>query len=97
MFSFYVKIERDNSESWNKDQLKAQLLNLREIQKINLLYFKKYFSRLQFNEVVVDFQTRHSDNWKREPQRILKNLNGYNAAYKFSQLQIEEKSLADSK
>ena len=97
MFSFYVKIERDNSESWNKDQLKAQLLNLAEIKKINLLYFKKYFSRLQFNEVVVDFQTRHSDDWKREPQRILKNLNGYNAAYKFSQLQIEEKSPADSK
>ena len=93
MFSFYVKIDRDQSEAENKAQLQMQLENLREIEQINLLYFKKYFSRLQFNEVVVDFESQSSSEWRKAPQQILRNVNGYNAAYKFSQLKIENKSL----
>ena len=93
MFSFYVKIDRDQSEAENKAQLEEQLEKLGEIEQINLLYFKKYFSRLQFNEVVVDFETRSSCEWRAAPQQILRNVNGYNAAYKFSQLKIENKSL----
>ena len=93
MFSFYVKIDRDQSEEQNKAQLRTQLENLGEIEQINLLYFKKYFSRLQFNEVVVDFETQSSCEWRKAPQQILRNVNGYNAAYKFSQLKIENKSL----
>ena len=93
MFSFYVKIDRDQSEAENKAQLQRQLENLCEIEQINLLYFKKYFSRLQFNEVVVDFETQSSSEWRKAPQQILRNVNGYNAAYKFSQLKIENKSL----
>ena len=93
MFSFYVKIDRDESEAQNKAQLQMQLENLCEIDQINLLYFKKYFSRLQFNEVVVDFETHSSCDWKKAPQEILRNVKGYNAAYKFSQLKIENKSM----
>ena len=93
MFSFYVKIDRDQSEAENKAQLQLQLENLGEIEQINLLYFKKYFSRLQFNEVVVDFESQSSSEWRKAPQQILRNVNGYNAAYKFSQLKIENKSL----
>lgn len=89
MFSFYVKIERDNSEDTNKELIRQQLQNLAEIEKIHLLYFKKYFSRLQFNEIVVDFETSHTESWKLEPQLILRNLTGYNAAYKFSKLKLE--------
>ena len=93
MFSFYVKIDRDQSEEVNMAHLELQLENLAEIEQINLLYFKKYFSRLQFNEVVVDFETRNSVEWRKAPQQILRNVNGYNAAYKFSQLKIENKSI----
>lgn len=92
MFSFYVKIDRDNTEEQNKQQLEEQLEGLGEVQQINLLYFKRYFSRLQFNEVVVDFQTGSPELWKLQPQTILRNLMGYNAAYKFSQLKIDYKS-----
>ena len=93
MFSFYVKIDRDQSEEVNMAHLELQLEKLVEIEQINLLYFKKYFSRLQFNEVVVDFETRNSVEWRKAPQQILRNVNGYNAAYKFSQLKIENKSI----
>ena len=93
MFSFYVKIDRDQSEEANMAHLELQLEKLVEIEQINLLYFKKYFSRLQFNEVVVDFETRNSVEWRKAPQQILRNVNGYNAAYKFSQLKIENKPI----
>jgi len=89
MFSFYVKIEREKSEDENAIEIKNQLQNLEEIENINLLYFKRYFNRLQFNEVVIDFVTYDSVLWKREPKKILRKLCGYNDAYKFSQLKIE--------
>lgn len=89
MFSFYVKIEREKSEEENAIEIKSQLQNLEEIENINLLYFKRYFNRLQFNEVVIDFVTYNSVLWKREPKKILRKLCGYNDAYKFSQLKIE--------
>lgn len=89
MFSFYVKIEREKSEDENANEIKSQLQSIEEIESINLLYFKRYFNRLQFNEVVIDFVTTNSAQWKKEPKQILRKLCGYNDAYKFSQLKIE--------
>ena len=86
MFSFYVKIDRENTEEENLSVIKDQLQNLEEIDELKSIYFKRYFSRLQFNEVVIDFLTSFSSEWRSNPKKILRKLRGYNDAYKFSQL-----------
>ena len=88
IFSFYVKINRDLSEEQNLNEIKSQLENLQEIENLTLIYFKKYFNRLLFNEIVIDFQSDsfHSDVWGEAPRSVLRKLSNYNDAYKFSQL-----------
>ena len=91
IFSFYVKINRDLTEEQNLNEIKSQLENLEEIENLTLIYFKKYFNRLLFNEVVIDFQSEasHSEIWAQEPKSVLRKITNYNAAYKFSQLNQE--------
>ena len=89
VFSFYVQISRDKSQEENIVELRGQLESIEELTSINLIYFKRYFSRLQFNEVVIDFTTNYANKWKNEPKSIMRNLSGYNDAYKFSQLKLE--------
>ena len=91
IFSFYVKINRDLTEEQNLNEIKSQLENLEEIENLTLIYFKKYFNRLLFNEIVIDFQSDsfHSDVWGEAPRSVLRKLSKYNDAYKFSQLNSE--------
>ena len=88
IFSFYVKINRDLTEEQNLNEIKSQLENLEEIENLTLIYFKKYFNRLLFNEIVIDFQSDsfHSKVWAAAPRSVLRKLSNYNDAYKFSQL-----------
>ena len=91
VFSFYVRINRDLTEEQNLKDIKSQLENFEEIGILTLIYFKKYFNRLLFNEVVIDFQSEasHSEIWAQEPKSVLRKITNYNAAYKFSQLNQE--------
>ena len=88
IFSFYVKINRDLTEEQNLNEIKSQLENLEEIENLTLIYFKKYFNRLLFNEIVIDFQSDsfHAEVWGVAPRSVLRKLSNYNDAYKFSQL-----------
>ena len=92
IFSFYVKINRDLTEEQNLDEIKSQLENLEEIENLTLIYFKKYFDRLLFNEIVIDFQSDsfHSAVWAEAPRSVLRKLSNYNDAYKFSQLNYKQ-------
>ena len=91
LFSFYVRINRDLTEEHNLNEIRSQLENLEEIQNLTLIYFKKYFNRLLFNEVVIDFQSdfSHSKIWATAPKSILRKISNYNDAYKFAQLNQE--------
>ena len=89
VFSFYVKIDRDISEEENLDLVKSQLESLEEIENLSSLYFKRYFNRLLFNEIVIDFVSLDTELWKKEPKSILRKIPCYNDAYKFSQLNLE--------
>ena len=90
VFSFYVKINRDLTEEENLNDIKFQLENLEEIENLSLIYFKKYFNRLLFNEVVIDFKSDFSNSeiWSKAPRSVLRKISNYNDAYKFSQLNI---------
>ena len=92
IFSFYVKINRDLTEEQNLNEIKSQLENLEEIENLTLIYFKKYFNRLLFNEIVIDFQSDsfHSAVWAEAPRSVLRKLSNYNDAYKFSQLTYKQ-------
>ena len=91
LFSFYVRINRDLTQEHNLREIRSQLENLEEIQNLTSIYFKKYFSRLLFNEVVIDFQSdfSHSDIWTKAPKSVLRKISNYNDAYKFAQLNQE--------
>ena len=72
IFSFYVKINRDLTEEQNLNEIKSQLENLEEIENLTLIYFKKYFNRLLFNEIVIDFQSDsfHAEVWGVAPRSV---------------------------
>lgn len=89
VFSFYVKINRDISEDENLNFIRIQLESLEEIEHLSSLYFKRYFNRLLFNEIVIDFSSYNIELWKKEPKSILRKISCYNDAYKFSQLNLE--------
>ena len=90
IFSFYVKINRDLTEEQNLNEIRSQLENLEEIENLTLIYFKKYFNRLLFNEIVIDFlsDSFHSEVWGEAPRSVLRKLSNYNDAYKFSQFVV---------
>ena len=89
VFSFYVKINRDLTEEENLNFVKNQLESLKEVDNLSSLYFKRYFNRLLFNEIVIDFLSHNSELWKKEPKSVLRKISSYNDAYKFSQLNLE--------
>ena len=88
VFSFYVKINREISEEENLIFIKSQLESLEEIENLSSLYFRRYFNRLLFNEIVIDFLSKDTEVWRKEPKTILRKTTCYNDAYKFSQLNV---------
>ena len=90
VFSFYVKINRELSEEENLSFLRSQLESLDEIEVLTSIKFKRYFNRLLFNEIIIDFNTTKTELWKNEPRIILRKISCYNDAYKFSQLNYKK-------
>ena len=89
VFSFYVKINRKLTEQENLNFVKSQLVGLEEVEDLTSLYFKRYFNRLLFNEIVIDFLSSKTELWKADPKCILRKVSCYNDAYKFSQLNLD--------
>ena len=89
VFSFYVKINRELTEQDNLNFVKSQLEGLEEVKNLTSLYFKRYFNRLLFNEIIIEFVSNKTESWKADPKCILRKVSCYNDAYKFSQLNLD--------
>ena len=89
VFSFYVKINRELTEQDNLNFVKSQLEGLEEVKNLTSLYFKRYFNRLLFNEIIIEFVSNKTELWKADPKCILRKVSCYNDAYKFSQLNLD--------